>query len=141
MRIEGLLFAFVALFVALCDIVYWFTSHDPTGTTALALTAGLGVIVGTYLLFTARRIDARPEDRPDADIAEGAGAVGFFSPYSWWPLPLAGSAALVALGIALGWWLVIIGVAFLFGSLGGLLFEYYVPEGDYVAEGEQLPSA
>jgi lipooligosaccharide transport system permease protein len=45
MKVEGYLFAFIAVFLAGADVVYWFTSHDPTGTTALALGVGLGTLV------------------------------------------------------------------------------------------------
>ena len=30
--------------------------------------------------------EPRPEDRMDGEIADGAGELGFFPPYSWWPL-------------------------------------------------------
>jgi hypothetical protein len=73
MKVEGYLFAFIAVFLGGVDVIYWFTSHDPTGTTALALGAGLGTLTGFYLLFTARRIEPRPEDLDDADISDGAG--------------------------------------------------------------------
>ena len=66
MKVEGFLFAFIAVFLAGTDVVYWFTSHDPTGTTALALGALLGTLTGSYLLVSASRMDARPEDREDA---------------------------------------------------------------------------
>ena len=40
------------------------------GTTCLVLSGGLFLITGSYFWFVSRRIDARPEDRTDADIAE-----------------------------------------------------------------------
>ena len=125
MKVEGYLFGFIAVFLLGCDIVYWFTSHDPTGTTALALGTGLGALVGTYLLFAARRMDPRPEDRDDADISEGAGELGFFSPYSWSPLWCGLAAATCFLGIVFGWWLFFIGAAFTVPAVGSMLFEYY----------------
>ena len=39
-----------------------------------------------YLGFHAAQMDPRPEDRKDGEIADGAGELGFFPPYSWWPL-------------------------------------------------------
>ena len=125
MRVEGYLFAAIAVFLGGTDVVYWFTSHDPTGTTALALGTGLGALVGIYLLFAARRMEPRPEDRDDADISEGAGELGFFSPYSWAPLWCALAAATCFLGIVFGWWLFFIGAAFAVPAIGSMLFEYY----------------
>lgn len=125
MRVEGFIFAGIAVFLAGTDLVYWFYSHDPTGTTALALATGLGALVGTYLLVTARRIEPRPEDRDDADISDGAGELGFFSPYSWAPLWCAIAAATCFLGIVFGWWLFFIGASFAVPAIGSMLFEYY----------------
>lgn len=124
MRLEAFLFFFIAVFLTGTDIVYWFTSHDPTGTTALALAVGLGLLVGSYLSVTARRIGPRLEDLPDADISDGAGEMGFFSPYSWAPLWCAGSAAVFFLGVVFGWWLCFIGAAFAIPALGSMFFEY-----------------
>ena len=126
MRVEGLIFSLLAVFLLVVAGVYWILSRDPTGFTALLLCGGMAFIVGYYVLFTARRMEERPEDREDAEIAEGAGEVGFFSPYSWWPIALAASFTLTTLGMVFGPFLIIIGVFCLLGSLSGLLFEYYV---------------
>ena len=126
MKIEGYLFGFMAAFLLPVTIVYWLLSKDPTGTTCLALSIGLAFMVGYYLLFTARRMDARPEDREDAEISEGSGEVGFFPPHSWWPIALAGSFSITTVGLIIGPFLVAIGVGLLMVSLFGLLFEYYV---------------
>ena len=67
----------------------------------------------------------RPEDNPEADISEGAGEIGFFSPHSWWPLFTGLSAALAAFGFAVGWWLFLIGMLFVLLSAIGFVFEYY----------------
>lgn len=126
MKVEGRVFAVVAVFLGGTSLVYWYMSKDPTGSVALAFSFGLAFLIGYYLLFTARRIPPRPEDIGEADIADGAGDVGFFSPHSWWPLAMGGGAALVALGFVFGVWLIIIGAAMLLSALSGLLFEYYV---------------
>ena len=52
---------------------------------------------GGFFWFVSRRIDPRPEDRQDAEIADGAGEIGFFSPGSYWPFGLALSAAVTGL--------------------------------------------
>jgi hypothetical protein len=125
MKVEGWLFVGCAAFFAVSDVVYWHFSKDPTGTTALALSVGLAFLTGFYLLFTGRRLPPRPEDRPDAEIAEGTGELGFFSPHSWWPLITGMSAAVAALGAAIGWWLFLIGMLFVLLSAIGFVFEYY----------------
>jgi hypothetical protein len=126
MKVEGWLFAAGFFFFSLAAVVYGIVSDgEPVGTVALAFTSGLAFLTGYYLLFTARRIDRRPEDAVDAEISDGAGELGFYSPHSWWPLPVAFFAATTFLGIISGWWLVIIGV--IGGALAviGLVFEYY----------------
>jgi len=125
MRVEGYLFVFIAVFLGAVDVVYWFASHDPTGTTALALGTGLGALVGSYLLFTGTRMEPRPEDLDDADISDGAGELGFFSPYSWAPLWCALAAAVCFLGLVFGWWLFLIGACFAVPAISSMLFEYY----------------
>ena len=125
MRVEGWLFLGCGIFFTGADVVYWYTSYDPTGTTALALAVGLSVLAGFYLLFSGRRLPLRPEDNPQGEIVEGTGEVGFFSPYSWWPLFLGFSAAIAAVGFAIGWWLVLIGFLMVVLSSIGFVFEYY----------------
>jgi Cytochrome c oxidase subunit IV len=125
MKVEGYLFVGCAAFFAVVDVIYWYFSKDPTGTTALAFSVGLAFLTGFYLLFTGRRLPPRPEDRPEAEIAEGTGELGFFSPHSWWPLITGMSAAVAALGAAVGWWLFLIGMLFVLLSAIGFVFEYY----------------
>ena len=126
MKVEGALFAFLALFFAVVTAVYWLLSRDPTGTACLGLTGGLCFIIGYYLLFTARRMDARPEDRPDGEIAEGAGEVGFFAPHSWWPIAAAAAFLTVGSGLVFGPFLMAIGFFALGIAAVGFTFEYYL---------------
>ena len=73
-----------------------------------------------------RRIDPRPEDLEDAEIAEGAGELGFFSPGSYWPFWIAVSATVTGAGAAMvEVWLMIVGVLMILFTVSGLLFEYY----------------
>ena len=78
MKVEGLLFAFFAAFFLVVTVVYWLLSGEWTGTVCLALTMLLAFMIGYYLLAVARRMELRPEDRPEALISEGSGEVGFF---------------------------------------------------------------
>ena len=134
MHIEARLFEFVAAFFVFCAVLYGvLTSLFATGgiewagTTALSLTGGMALIVATFFRFVARRLDTRPEDYEGAEISDGAGELGFFAPHSWWPILVALSGSVTAVGIAL-WlpWLIIAGVVFVLSSAAGLVFEYYV---------------
>jgi Cytochrome c oxidase subunit IV len=125
MRVEGFLLLGCALFFAAADLVYWYFSHDPTGTTALALSVGLAFLSGFYLLFTGRRLPKRPEDDTEGEIHQGTGELGFFSPHSWWPLFMGLAAATAALGVAVGWWMFLIGMLAILLAAVGFVFEYY----------------
>ena len=125
MKFEGGLFIGCAIFFGVVDVIYWFLSKEVTGTTALALAVALAFLTGFYLLFTGRRLPLRPEDTPDGEIEEGTGELGFFSPHSWWPLYVGLAAALSAFGVAIGWWLFLIGLLALFLTVIGFVFEYY----------------
>ena len=127
MKVESLIFSIIGVFCIIAAVVYGLWAQEPIGTTALALSFGLCGLVGGFFLFVSRRIDARPEDRKDAEIAEGAGELGFFSPGSYWPLGIAASAGTMGIALAFfyGWLIIIAGVGLLV-TIGGMLFEYYV---------------
>jgi cytochrome c oxidase subunit IV len=126
MKAEAWVFGITALFVAVVSPAYWFLTEDPTGTSALVMTALLFGMVTLYLGFHASRMDPRPEDRKEGEIADGAGELGFFPPYSWWPLWCGLTLAVCVYAVALGaWWLFIIGVGLGAVTLSGWIFEYY----------------
>jgi Cytochrome c oxidase subunit IV len=132
MRTEYKIFGGVALFLFSAAILYasWTrgqTYHvEMVGTVALILSGLLCTMCAGFFWFVARRIDLRPEDRPDADIAEGAGEVGFFSPGSYWPFGLAIFAAIGGFGLVfVQWWVLGAGLIGIVFSACGLLFEYY----------------
>lgn len=133
MRIEARLFEILTALFIVVAIAYGVLTAtfrgevEWAGTTALVLTGGLTLIIGTFFRFVARRLDTRPEDYEDADIADGAGELGFFSPHSWWPIVAALSFAITAVGAAL-WlpWLIAAGIVFVLGAVSGWVFEYYI---------------
>ena len=132
MKAEAWIFGICTVFLVLVTPAYWLISDasdqggDWTGTSALVMTTLLAAMVTLYLGFHAKKMDPRPEDRKDAEIADGAGELGFFPPYSWWPLWCAMTLAVMVFGLAAAaWWLFIIGVALGAIALSGLVFEYY----------------
>jgi hypothetical protein len=125
-KVEGLLFGVYSVFLIGTTAVYWLLSQDPTGTACLLLSGFLAFMIGYYLWFTSRRMEARPEDRGDADISEGSGEMGFFPPHSWWPIFMASAATITAIGTIFGPWLFLIGFVLVLITSMGFLFEYYV---------------
>ena len=128
MKAEAWIFGVNAVFFALVAPAYWWLTYDPTGTSALVMTTLLTVLVTFYLGFHASKMEPRPEDSKTAEIADGAGELGFFPPYSWWPLWCAMTAAVMVLGVVFGWWLFIIGAGLGSVALSGWIFEFYVGE-------------
>jgi len=124
-KIEGLLFALGSAFYLAIAAIYWYFSRDVVGTTALALTGALAFLVAFYVLYTAKRVYPRPEDRLNGDIEEADPEYGFFSPHSWWPLAIGVSAAIIGVGLIFAVWIIVFGVFLLFMSLFGWMFEYY----------------
>lgn len=125
MKSETWIFVICTAFFVLVAPAYWLITADPTGTSALVMTALLTLLVSFYLGFHASRMEPRPEDRKDGEIADGAGELGFFPPYSWWPLWCGLTLGMIVLGVVIGWWLVIIGTVLGAVALTGLIFEYY----------------
>ena len=126
MRYETLFFGIMAVFFLIVTPVYWFMSYDPTGTAALVMTFLLTTLVTFYLGFHASKMEPRPEDRQDGEIADGAGELGFFPPFSWWPLWCGLTLATCVYAIAMdAWWLFIIGVGLGSLALCGWIYEYY----------------
>ena len=134
MKSEFRLFGLLSGFLFLAAIVYGFWSYYGTnphrteviGVVALILSGLLTTMCTLFFFTVAQRIDPRPEDRPDAEIADGAGEVGFFSPGSYWPLGLGAAALVGAVGLVY-WhvWLLALGMLGVLGATAGLLFEYY----------------
>ena len=128
MKTGWVLFVGLAVFYVFVAVIYWQVGGEPVGITAIALSEGLALIVGFYLWFTdLRLVNVLPEDNQEGEIADSAGEIGFFSPHSWWPLPVALSICAVGTGLIIGWWLVLIAVGALIISILGLVLEYERP--------------
>jgi hypothetical protein len=128
MKFGARLFIFLAFFYGIVTLIYWQLANEPVGITALALSAGLALIIGYYFWFINRRTNGvLPEDNLEGEIADSAGEIGFFSPHSWWPLPVAASATAVGLSLIIGWWMTLIAVGALLVSVLGFVLEYERP--------------
>ena len=126
MKNETWMFVICTVFFVLVTPAYWLITGDWTGTSALTMTTLLTLMISLYLGVHAARMDPRPEDRQDGEIADGAGELGFFPPYSWWPLWCAMALGTVVFATAMAaWWLFIIGGVIGMVTLSGWIFEYY----------------
>ena len=128
MKTNWMLFVGLSIFYFFITIVYWQVDGEALGITGLLLSACLAGMVGFYVWFTQKRIGKTlPEDNTEAEIADGAGELGFFSPYSWWPLPTGMSAVATGLGLIIGWWFTLIAVSALVICVIGWVTEYEKP--------------
>jgi hypothetical protein len=135
MKLEARIFGGVCAFAWLVAIAYgigtWYGSVDHhievTGFIGLIMTGALAFIVATYFQFVARRLGPRPEDNEQAEVSDGAGEMGFFSPGSYWPFGMGIAAGVGGLALAF-WqvWLIVIGVIVMAATIAGLVFEYHV---------------
>lgn len=134
MKVEYKLFLFMTVFFAVASAAYLWSSFavyghvEPIGITVLLMTLGMCAIILFYLFVQSRKIDARYEDDPHAEVADGAGALGFFPPKSIWPFWSAAVASVIVLGPVFGWWLTILGAIMGVWAVCGWCYEYYVGE-------------
>jgi len=128
MKVNWKLFGGLSIFYVIMTIIYWYVGGEPVGIGGMLLAACLAGMVGFYVWFTQKRIGViLPEDNLTGEIADGAGELGFYSPHSWWPLPVALSACTMGLGLIIGWWLTLIGVGAIMISVIGMVTEYEKP--------------
>ena len=129
MKASWKLFGGLSVFYVIMTVIYWQIGGEEVGIAGMLLSACLAGMVGFYVWFTQKRIGVTlPEDNLTAEIADGAGELGFYSPHSRWPLPVAVSACVFALGLIVGWWLSLIGLGALVISIIGMVTEYEKPE-------------
>jgi hypothetical protein len=120
----------MAAYFTIADIAYGIWTYleygavEPIGTAAMALLVILSVFIAYYLNSGMKRTATLPEDRLDGNIEDESGEMGFFSPWSWWPLALGASAAIMFAGLAVGSWVMFIAIPFALVSVVGFVFEY-----------------
>jgi hypothetical protein len=125
MKASARLFLFLAAFDGGAAILYAAVGGEQAGLTLLFLAAGLHGIIGGYLLMLSRRFAVAPEDRADAEMADGAGPLGFFSPGSVWPFAVGLSATLLLVGMVYTPLAALAGGVFLTTSVVGMVSEHW----------------
>lgn len=123
LRIEYQVMLGTGIFGAVVVAIYWLWGHEPSGAVMLFATMLLGFLPGSYLMFWSKRMELRPEDRPDGVYADGRGAVGSFPDSSIWPFVIGTGAAFSAVSFVFGLWTLAIGASMIFSALVGVILE------------------
>lgn len=125
MRIEAAIFNLPAVFFFIVAGVYgWISGGEPVGTACMLLSGVLATMIGVYFWRLSRRHGMRPEDLDEGVMDESTSEVGTYAPWSWWPLMVAASAAMLFLSLAIGWWLMVPAVMLGVIALVGWVFEF-----------------
>ncbi|MDJ1115169.1 cytochrome c oxidase subunit 4 [Microbacterium dauci] len=104
----------------------WYNAIEWVGSVALVFVTAMAAMIAFYTSRVERAQGGElPEDSLTADIDDGDPEMGEFSPWSWWPLVLAFSAALAFIGLAVGDWMVPIGFGVFAVAIIGWVYEYY----------------
>lgn len=130
----------ITTFLVVVTIIYVFaTLHvddkgsfpgvEWAGTTGMTLAAGMALMLGVYFHFTERRVDVLPQDWEEAEIQDGAGTLGFFSPSSIWPAAMSGAIAVLGFGIIfMHYWMIAAGAVLLIWTGTMLNLQYGLPK-------------
>ena len=125
MKAERWMFVFITAFFVVVVPIYWFMSREIIGTVALLLTVAFSGMLAVFFTVQSNKIDARPEDRKDGEILDGAGEVGFFPSSSIWPFWSALTIMLISLGPVFGWWIALLGFGMGIWAVTGWCYQYY----------------
>ncbi|MFS0867682.1 cytochrome c oxidase subunit 4 [Microbacterium sp. 179-B 1A2 NHS] len=124
-------FGLVAITYTLWNIIAnpdlpWFNATEWVGSVALLFLVAMSALIAFYASRVERaQGGVLPEDSLTADIDDGDPELGEFSPWSWWPIVLAASAAVFMIGMAVGTFMIPIGVAIFVVAIVGWVYEYY----------------
>ncbi len=130
MKFNARLMWFLTAFytVAAAGYMIWYANStaggfEPIASAAIAMLAVMSAFLAFYLQMTDKRQGLAPEDREDARVEDADFEVGYFAPWSWWPLFLGLFAAVCFAALAVGWWLFFIGLPLAIVALIGFVFE------------------
>jgi len=132
MKTNIVVLSILAVYFGLLATVYtvWSLIADGAlewaGSLAIALSGVLSLLIAFFLQIQFNNQGGElPEDRLDANIDDGDAELGFFSPWSWWPIVLAAGAAIAFVGLAVGFWVALYGLPLVLIGLVGWSYEYY----------------
>ena len=123
MKVEARILIFLGLFFGAMCAVYWLWGHEDAGGVMMFGGMLLGFLPGGYYYWWSRRMPARPEDRGDANVEDGAGVIGTFPGSSIFPFTLGMGAWLSVLAMVFGVWLLLPGIGLVVWGLTGATAE------------------
>lgn len=132
MKTTGLLMWIMGGTFLTVDVAYLIWSlvarnFELVGLLTIGLSGALCLLMAFYFgrVVKAQGTEVLAEDRLDADIDDGDPEVGFYSPWSWWPILLAAAVGLIFVGVAISAWIALVAAPFLVVCLTGWVFQYY----------------
>ncbi|GAA1752723.1 cytochrome c oxidase subunit 4 [Rothia terrae] len=126
MKLLAKIFGLIGVFLIPVGIVYGFMTHfkEWAGFPAILATAVMCLFLWWFLGFTDKMHPDQPYENLDGEISDAAGAYGFYSPWSWWPLALGTVAAIAVVGIAIAPWVTLLAIPVALAALVGWVYEY-----------------
>ncbi|WP_022872833.1 cytochrome c oxidase subunit 4 [Nesterenkonia alba] len=123
MKTNIVIFGGLGVFLVIVTAVYAFLTYnwesagsgglqgvEWVGVICMLLAAGLGFMLWWYLRSTDKHAGPMDGDNPEGEISDMAGNYGEFAPWSWWPLGLGATFAVLVFGVAVDWWIVLLGL-------------------------------
>ncbi len=131
MPLNTKLFLWLAVFFLFFSVVYptWiFLSGSPiewVGTLAIPLTMIMFLLLGGFLYINLRRQagGVLPEDNLVADVDDGDTDLGYFLPWSWWPMFAGAAGGVLMLAMSVGVWLALFSLGLVLITFIGWFFE------------------
>jgi hypothetical protein len=102
----------VTVYFAVIGLIYLAAGGEAAGLSLLFLASAFGGLVAGWIWRYRRSHPIeRPEDRGDADASEDVGVVGIYPTASLRPVAVAVGMTGIALGVVVGSWMTMAGVA------------------------------
>jgi Cytochrome c oxidase subunit IV len=140
-KVPWRVFLFIGGFMVLLGGIYWATAYEDAGTVMLLVSAVLALWIASYLYLKQREIGADVVEAAEAAADEAAaaglaqattgagetapgpdGVVEHYLPHaSVWPFLIGLGASSLGVGLVLGLWVIVPGVALMALGIGGFV--------------------
>ncbi|MBM7050542.1 MULTISPECIES: cytochrome c oxidase subunit 4 [unclassified Rothia (in: high G+C Gram-positive bacteria)] len=126
MKLLSNIFGIIGVFLIPVGVVYGFMTDftEWAGFPAILATAVMCLFLWWFLSFTDKKHPDMPYEDLDGEIADQAGAYGFYSPWSWWPLVIGIVCTIAVVGLAVAWWVLLLALPVAIAALVGWVYEY-----------------